>query len=65
MVMLSEPRPVDDATRAERMRELWASLEGHRRRHESARTFPALHGFALAEAAVRDGRAEWLPIPTA
>jgi hypothetical protein len=62
---LETPREMDARHRSEHMARVRASLEGHRRRHAAARTFPALRGFALAEAAVREGRAEWLPFPTA
>jgi hypothetical protein len=61
--IIADPRPVDDA-RAERMAQLRESLEDHRRRHAADRAFPALHAFAEAEAAVRAGRAEWLPMST-
>jgi hypothetical protein len=70
---LETPAEIRARHRAERMAQLRALLEGNpfmasvpasgRPRHASARSYPALHGFALAEAAVREGRAEWLPTP--
>lgn len=69
---LETPTEIDARHRSERMRELRTLLENNpfmvsvpassRPRHAVARSYPALHGFALAEAAVREGRAEWLPM---
>jgi len=73
MSILSEPRLIDDdgtlletpgemnaRHRLEHMARLRALLEGNPFL-PAARHYPALHAFAATEAAVREGRAEWLP----